>query len=43
LKLYPSWLSKSFKVHEKRLRSILKKPELIEKLVPALKYTMDTM
>ncbi|MBO8174591.1 MAG: radical SAM protein [Thermococcus sp.] len=38
LKLYPSWLSKSFKAHEKRLKSILKKPELIEKLVPALKY-----
>ncbi|WP_457753480.1 radical SAM protein [Thermococcus sp.] len=39
LKLYPSWLSKSFKAHEKRLKSILKKPELVEKLVPALKYT----
>ncbi|WP_048159731.1 radical SAM protein [Thermococcus barophilus] len=38
LKLYPSWLSKSFKAHEKRLKSILRKPELVEKLVPVLKY-----
>lgn len=39
LKLYPSWLSKSFRVHGKRLKSSLKKPKLIEKLGPVLKYT----
>ncbi|USS41618.1 radical SAM protein [Thermococcus aggregans] len=39
LKLYPSWFSRDFNAHEKRLKSILKKPELVEKLAPALKYT----
>ncbi|CAB49523.1 SPL family radical SAM protein [Pyrococcus abyssi] len=38
LKLYPPWLYKGLRMHEKRLESILKKPRLVEKLVPSLTH-----
>ncbi|CUX78392.1 Radical SAM domain protein [Thermococcus chitonophagus] len=38
LKLYPRWFKRGFKVHEKRLESLLKKPHILERIAPSIKY-----
>jgi len=38
IRQYPFWLFKNLKAHEKRLLSILEKPDLVNKLAPCLTY-----
>ncbi|AFK22857.1 radical SAM protein [Pyrococcus sp. ST04] len=38
---YPRWFRRGFIAHEKRLESILKKPHIIERIAPALKYDKE--
>jgi len=38
LRVYPRWFRRGFRVHEKRVESILKKPHILEKIAPSIKY-----
>ncbi|AEH24841.1 radical SAM protein [Pyrococcus yayanosii] len=38
MKVYPGWLRRGLRVHEKRLEGLLKKPSLVEKIAPALRF-----
>jgi len=38
LKEYPRWLRHGFRAHEKRLESLLRRPKLVSKIAPVIRY-----